>query len=723
MLRKTTLTWSLCLLLASAPLAFASFDMESCEWGDATCLLKGEPVLAPDNDSRDNLLRLLGEEKSFPLPIQAIPDDVSRTRDVYFAFHPEWDALPSPPGASPVQIDMDTLARQMAALNIDPAQFSQSGNAERSGRSDDEMKNRFVSYTLNAVSQFNAALLADPSLTLQQRHLLALARIKLFYGGEINALSATLNDFPADSTARLFSHYLSGVAHFYRGDYPAAAQEFTLLQEGKQPWLAETAQYMLMRTALNRSTQHSVGPYGDFHIQYIDKDAASQAKDAAHAYLQRWPEGRYADSARGMLRRIHWYLQDWPTLAGLYEQAFRQAGDVQTLRERITEYDNVVGVQFLEQSAEGAFADVPVVSYIELLRAIRLNQDNKPALTQAQLDASKPVFEKSGKLPLWRNLQLNLWMAQDNVDAVVQAVSPVTTLPENNLLVFSEQVLYGEALMAQQQWTAARGFWQKLLALSHDKEQQQYVQAKLAATLVYSGDAAAIFAADSGVSNLRYRSQVLKTVATPELLRQQVTTGPNNQERTIALHTLLVRDLTEGRFSDWLNDKKRVSTLLPPVTGKAFDDVNLSAFDWNGDATEAGYVCRSLDETVQALNRNSDDAHALNCLGEFFRTTQTHVDIWQDRAGNGGLEAALARGKPFGQYDRQSYYQQVITSPKAEYEDRSYALYRAVMCYAPSGYNECGGQQVDKLQRKGWFTQLKTQYPGSPWAQKLKYYW
>ncbi|MEW5286772.1 hypothetical protein, partial [Klebsiella michiganensis] len=65
----------------------------------------------------------------------------------------------------------------------------------------------------------------------------------------------------------------------------------------------------------------------------------------------------------------------------------------------------------------------------------------------------------------------------------------------------------------------------------------------------------------------------------------------------------------------------------------------------------------------------------------------------------------------------------IITSPKAEPEDKSYALYRAILCYAPSGSNECGGEDVEKLQRKGWFTQLKTQYPGSPWAQKLKYYW
>ena len=280
-----------------------------------------------------------------------------------------------------------------------------------------------------------------------------------------------------------------------------------------------------------------------------------------------------------------------------------------------------------------------------------------------------------------------------------------------------------DALMAQMQWPEARDFWLKLLKLSQDAEQQQYVQSRLAATLVYSGNPEAIFAADSAITSLRYRSRVLKAVASPERLRQQASQGPNNEERTIALHTLLVRDLTENRFSDWLNDRKLASAITSPVIGKAFDDVNLSVFDWNGDAAEAGYVCRSLDQTVQVLSQNAADAHALNCLGEFFRTTNTHVDLWKESAGNGLLEAAIHRKEPYGQFDRQAYYQQVITSPKAEHEDKSYALYRAIMCYAPSGYNECGGTDVDKAQRKGWFSQLKTQYPGSPWAQKLKYYW
>lgn len=714
MIRKTSLAVALCSLLAGAPQAFASFDMEDCKWSDDNCLLKGTPTFNPENDSRDNLLRLLSQEKAFALPVQSMPEDITRSRDFYFAYHPQWDETAPQPASAPASAEDSPLSRQMAELNI---------NADEANLNDAEHENRHVSNNTESVSQYFAALLADAALTAEQRQALAQARMGLFSDATREQIESSLATLPTDSPAQHYKSYLAAAASFYAGDYASAERDFTQLAKSDRPWLAETAQYMLMRTALNKSSQNSVGEYGDFDIAKINREDASQAQTLAQAYLQRFPQGQYADSTRGMLRRINWYLQAWPQLAGLYEQTLQQAADAQQLRKIVIEYDNVYGMVFYEQSVLEAFPDAPRVSYIELLRALRLNSDNKPTLTQAQLDASKPVFEQSQKLPLWRDLQLNLWLATGNYAAIIQAVAPAQKLAPRDTLAFSEQVLYGEALMGQKNLAAARDFWPQLLTLSQDNEQRQYVQAKLAATLVYSGDVAAIFAPESAVTNLRFRSQVLKTQATLEQLRQQAVHGPNNEERTIALHTLLVRDLTENRFGDWLNDKKLVSDITPPVIDEAFNDVNLSTFDWNGDATQAGYTCRSLNETVTVLSKKADDAHALNCLGEFFRTTQTHVDLWKNSTGNDVLEAAISRKQPFGQFDRQSYYQQIITSPTAEVEDKSFALYRAIMCYAPSGSNECGGEDVDKLQRKGWFTQLKTQYPGSPWAQKLKYYW
>ncbi|MEX1761037.1 hypothetical protein WMQ20_31105, partial [Escherichia coli] len=269
-----------------------------------------------------NLLRLLSEAKSFVLPVQALPSDITRSREFYFAIHPQWMAEQSSPTAANAQPEIQTLDQQMIELKIDPLQFTSSENPERLGISDYEGENRFVSYTLDAVSQFNAALLADTALTPDQRHTLALLRIKLFYTNDTQKLSEELNSYPVGSNASLFSRYITGVAHFYDGNYDAATQDFTTLLKAGQPWLAETAQYMLMRTALNKSSQNSVGQFGEFDIARINREDALLAQKEAQTYLQSWPEGLYVDSARGMLRRINWYLKEWQKLAGLYEEAF-----------------------------------------------------------------------------------------------------------------------------------------------------------------------------------------------------------------------------------------------------------------------------------------------------------------------------------------------------------------------------------------------------------------
>lgn len=457
MVRKTPLAFALCILLTAAPQAFASFDMEDCKWSDDSCLLKGTPTFNPENDSRDNLLRLLSQEKSFALPVQSMPADITRSRDFYFAYHPQWDEAAPQPAAAPASAADSPLSQQMAELNI---------SADEININDAELENRHVSNNTESVSAFFAALLADSTLTAEQRQALAQARTGLLSGATREQIESSLATFPADSPALPYKSYLAAAASFYAGDYASAERDFAQLAKSDRPWLAETAQYMLMRTALNKSSQNSVGEYGDFDIAKINREDATQAQELAQAYLQRFPQGLYADSSRGMLRRINWYLQSWPQLAGLYEQTLQQSADARQLRENVIEYDNVYGMAFYDQSVVEAFPNAPRVSYIELLRALRLDNNNKPTLTQAQLDASKPVFEQSQKLPLWRDLQLNLWLATGNYAAIIQAVTPAQKLAAHDTLAFSEQVLYGEALMGQKKWAEARDFWQQLLKLS-----------------------------------------------------------------------------------------------------------------------------------------------------------------------------------------------------------------------------------------------------------------
>ncbi|MFG1173417.1 hypothetical protein AAFN90_07445 [Erwiniaceae bacterium CAU 1747] len=700
--------------------AQASTDVGSCPWSAKGCLIASPPVLDIGNDTRDNLLRLLGEKKAFVLPVLPDTIDAVHSRNYYFAPHlSEWYDQIQDQGAPEPSVAELPVSGQARQLGVDV------GLLEQFREQNNGLEDRHVSNSLGSVEQFYRALLAEPSLTPEQRQSLALARLKVNGSAEGQA-EITALAFPANSAAGEFRLYLLAANQFYSADYPAATAAFSALSKTQQPWLAETAGYMLMRTSLNRSSANANGMYGDFDVKNIDKSAATEALTQAQSYLQKWPKGQYAESARGMQRRINWYLEDWDDLAQESEQALQQAGSIEALISLVAEIDNKLLSKDMTRN-DAYFLNAPAAPLLTFTQTLRLMRSSKcdgkaPCVDQAYLEQIKPIFDQARQLPLWHYLTLLLAEQKQDYATVLSAIKPAESLPERDILAFSNQALYGEVLMDQKNWDAARQHWLHLLTLAKEKAQQQMLQAMLAATLVKSGHPEQIFAADSQVTNLRYRSLVLKTLATPDLLRQQVKEGASKEEKSIALHTLLMKDLIAGRYGDWLQHKKLTRDLIQPRVDSSFSDVDLTVFDWSGEKAEPGYHCAPLEQTVSTLNARADDARALNCLGEFFRITRAKVDSLPDEDGTLALGSSVGEGSG-GTPNRQAYYLQVIQNPRAEPEDKSFALYRAVMCYAPSGFNDCGGQEAEPATRKAWFNRLKSDYRGGPWAQRLKYYW
>ena len=149
---------------------------------------------------------------------------------------------------------------------------------------------------------------------------------------------------------------------------------------------------------------------------------------------------------------------------------------------------------------------------------------------------------------------------------------------------------------------------------------------------------------------------------------------------------------------------------------------SLELFRWKGDKAESGYVCPAIAESAAALAADDKDPKGLNCLGEFIL-----------RNGLDGMpldsqpEANELGGTPSGfkgaVYSRLDGYRLVMDNPKAPREDKAYALFRAINCFAPAGYNTCGQQDIPQAERKQWFRTLKSTYADSSWAKELKYYW
>lgn len=127
---------------------------------------------------------------------------------------------------------------------------------------------------------------------------------------------------------------------------------------------------------------------------------------------------------------------------------------------------------------------------------------------------------------------------------------------------------------------------------------------------------------------------------------------------------------------------------------------------------------------MAALANNPQDIPGRLCLGDFFRfhgLDSLHGNYYRnpDRDELGGAATGFSGKRNF----RSEFYSSIIADPRAAANDKAYALYRAVMCYAPSGNNDCGGTDVPTSQRKAWFERLKRDYPQSQWAKKLRYYW
>jgi len=80
-------------------------------------------------------------------------------------------------------------------------------------------------------------------------------------------------------------------------------------------------------------------------------------------------------------------------------------------------------------------------------------------------------------------------------------------------------------------------------------------------------------------------------------------------------------------------------------------------------------------------------------------------------------------GFPGAPLQRIDIYKAVLASPQASADDRAFALNRAIRCYAPAGNSSCGVANEPKSVRKARYLELKSKYPGSPWAKELKTYW
>lgn len=569
---------------------------------------------------------------------------------------------------------------------------------------------------------FGEALAANQRLSDSERNMLAKAR------GNLAARCAGGTEppnWPSVSSApgKAFLAYLQAADAFYAGRWQEARDAFGALRKATDAWVAETATYMLIRVELNAAQENAFDEWGDFQgASATDAAATRNAGSAIDAYLKRYRKGRYAASAEGLKRRVMWLGGDTTGLARSYETALSTLtpGSAQSFL-LIQEIDNKL---LFKQDAATAIRTPQLLAAWDLMRMRQDGDETRPALTAADLDAQKGWFAKEPDLYAYLQAAHAFYVQKDGERAL--ALLPEVKGQDGLApLTFSRQVLRGMAL-AQTGDPGEESHWRSLIERARAPYQREAAELGLALMLQKANRLADVFAESSPIRDGMIRDILLARAAGPDLLRKVAgDKGMARRQRDVALLALLQKDLQTGRYADFGRDRAMVGPNAPTSESLweigQMVEIPLGLFT-TGRWSEA-YPCPALADTAAALAGNAADPKARLCLAEFWRLNGFD---WFDQLDP--LEDPEVLGGGPGQFQgmratRASIYQAVIADPKAGPEEKAYALYRAVHCYAPSGNNDCGGDDVEVSQRRAWFQRLKKDYPASRWAKSATIYW
>ncbi|MFA8325297.1 hypothetical protein ACEPT7_29370 [Burkholderia ubonensis] len=689
------------------------FPGATLRYDSYTCA--GVPFLSPANDTRINALLLMaGSGKLgdvFPNPASVAPADRASRLAVPFSYDfSGW-----------IDIGQKVTTMQVADGAQSDTYADGEGGICRSASS--------------GTRAFNEALSAAKGLSGDDAARLRAARADMVKACAPGANGAGWTK-PAGLQSPLgqqFAAYLDGAHAFYASDFDGAATTFDGLRNSADPWLKEAALYMVGRARLNVAQAGAFSSSNDaMSPDHVDKAALNAADAAFRDYLHAYPYGRYAASALGLQRRIAWLGGDTQQLAAMYDNAFSTwspAASNVPLGQLANELDSKMLMSLGDDTSR--IQSPAVLALVDLMRMRSTDtvywSDRKPKpLTLDELRAQKPRFAAAPALHDYLLAAYHVYVDKKPQQAL--ALLPSSPGAPLDYLALSQQTLRGFALEDSGQPAQARQLWERLIPLAKFPLQREALELALAINLERAGQIAPMFAEGSLIRSPAIRSILLQHAADADLLRREAQNRSGDAVlREIALATLLYKELTRGRYAAFLDDL----ALVPARPSDA-----LKSYVQKGDVSDGGYACPSIRDVAVTLKQTPNDSKGLNCIAEFVRRNppvyggddpsfgRSPADprTWESKKAPPSLGSAPSQFQG-GTYARIDSYRKVIGNAQAPADDRAYALYRAVRCFAPAGYSECGGNDIPTRTRKQWFNTLKAAYPRSKWAQSLQYYW
>ncbi|MBH0064805.1 hypothetical protein [Psychrobacter sp. SZ93C1] len=554
--------------------------------------------------------------------------------------------------------------------------------------------------------------------------------------------------------AQPYADYIMATQLFYLGeksDFDSAHNLYSALIDLKTgnnaglAWLVDTANYMLIRTGINRIYQHGMGDYR-YKSETVDPRLFASTQKAINNYLSRFKNGHYTASARGLQRRLYWLAGQQEKLVDEIEW---QIDHTNSLRFNL---DSRLLPEEIEQKVFFANFDKPIdinklndpilLTSFALYRLRPADSLNAPTpLTRTELERLKPKFKD--RMDLYQYLIATYYFVQENNPKLAIKYLP-TTLPtgEMSYSKFSQYVLKAKALQKMGSINEANTLWSRLHQLPKQPFQNTVTELALALQADQTNDYSQLFGNNATVQSHNLKIRMIKYSADPALLKQ-VADSHLATDDTIgaeARYALLAKSLIQGRYTDYLTYQQNY---LPKNSQKyiGFDSENetlkylptFSEFNWQGEKISPSINCQDLTKTVTRLSQNPKDRLQTLCLAEFMDdTTITYYLEDYDKSYHSSGQSDSGYRYPYlgdipsrfkGQaLNRLDIYQSIFASNRDD-ELSAYALHRAIGCFASSGSNQCSNENIDMSVRKAWFKRLKSDFSHTTWAQNQKYYW
>lgn len=530
-------------------------------------------------------------------------------------------------------------------------------------------------------------------------------------------------------TARQYASYLNGIILFYNTNYSSATKIFTALSQVEDPWLRETAQYMLIRTSLNELYSSSLGSYGDLDTKKVNQSLLTNFFNQITNYFKLYPKGQYTASARGFLRRGYWIANQQDALIKeLIWQINNPKSDAYNLIISMLPAEIDRKVFGSDKFNVKQLNDPFLLATYDLMYMRKSDSTDYKPISWSQLNAQKEAFKNQPEL--FSYLQaVHLNFVQNKPQEALNYLPKQNPNSLKTYLELSQHALKATILEKNSDKNLAEQYWNNLISISTTPYQKSLSEIGLAIHYKNTNNQSAFLGNSSKIKSPTLQKAFITQIADANSLQQIITAKDSSTDKkNVALNVLLEKSLATQNFA--LFNKAYSWLPLDAAEYKSYDSKvaaykaqpNFDTFVWNGSEITPSIKCPKLNTLTTALEKDSKNLTNQLCLGEYIRTKGTALNSFY---GDYYYGPSFSNAKdPFtgATFSRGDVYKNIIKSG-SKGDLQAYALYRAIMCYAPSGANDCGGKDVGSNVRKQWYDQIKRDYPNTSWAKSLKYYW